>query len=296
MRENIQYIYFDSPHTQLAITKEGYQQIKQTIERYRVCGNCGCLFTHENPQVSLNWCKTCFVREGKGKSHGLTYIGMLSPEPKQYKGIEYQFIAPDGYIYITGSEADTIHDMTHYNKNNRQTLKHWQFPALPELYDVNGEETRLHDSYMHIYGDMRKDVVVFVNYSETHNYSASIHLPFVAYRNTEEPQEFNKRKGEGRKLWIAAKARLEASKDARGDYHIGPWVRSFIYEEDVYYFLTLLLNEQEALKALEQRKALAAQPINPDIKPGETIQLSLTAYDEARLAQLQANRDTSIQP
>ena len=124
MIRNIQYVYLDNTNKQIAILKEGYEQIRQTIERYRACGQCGRLFTAENPQVSLNWCKECCVSVGKGKSHGLTYIGIVSPEPQQYNGIEHQFIAPDGYIYVTGSEAEITHDLNYYNTNNRQALKH----------------------------------------------------------------------------------------------------------------------------------------------------------------------------
>jgi hypothetical protein len=242
MTRNIQYIYLDNSHKQLAIAKEGYEQVKQTIERYRVCGHCERLFTQENPQVSLNWCRECFVQHGGGKRHGLTYIGLVSPEPTQYNGIEHKFINPDGYIYVTGAESDNGHDMT-YCKNNRQTLAYWQFPVLPETYEVKGEEVRLHDSHMHIYGDVCKDAAVLIDYSENYSYSPSINVLFLAYRNGAS-QEFNKRKGEGRKLWLAAKARVEASKDAHGDYHINGYTRSWTHETDPYYFIVDMLNEQ----------------------------------------------------
>lgn len=289
MTHNIQYIYLDNSHKQIAIAKEGYEQIKQTVERYRVCGRCERRFTQENPQVSLNWCKECFVSYGEGNRHSLTYLGLVSPEPTRYNGLEHKFINSEGYIYITGSESEIAHGMQ-YNQNNRRTLEHWQFPVLPERYAVQGEETRLHDNHMRIYGDVRKDAVLFVEYSEHYSYSPTIHLLFLVYRNAATPQEFNKRKGEGRKLWIAAKARLEASKDARGDYHIGEYTRSWTHESDLYHFIVSMLNEQETLKQLEQRKTLAAQPIDQDMKPGDHMQLSLTAYEEARLQQRKENQ------
>ena len=125
---------------------------------------------------------------------------------------------------------------------------------------MKGEEVRLLDAHMHIYGDVRKDAVVFIEYAENYTYSPSINVLFLAYRGGEY-QEFNKRKGEGRKLWQASKARLEASKDEHGYYHIKDtngeeYTRSWFHESDLYRLVATILNEQEAeKKALEQRKA-----------------------------------------
>lgn len=235
----VQTIYFDSHSTQITVSTEGYKRIQAMIEQYRVCRTCEQPYSPENPQVSLNCCKTCFLRT---RPH-LVYLGLVSPEPAQYSGYQHQFLGTKGDVYVLGSETEHKDNLDYY-KDKRQTLLYWQFPAIPERYEHKGEEIRLHDTYFHLYGDVCKDPVVLVVYNEIHTYAPDVHIVFVANRGGEY-REFDKKKGSDRKVWQEAKKRRDATKDARGEYHIRGYARSWTDNSDLYYFAAEILSEQQ---------------------------------------------------
>jgi hypothetical protein len=210
----MKFVYLDSPHRGVSVPDALFDQVEALVRANCRCNSCKNPYTQENPQVAENRCKDCFLMTN-GKQYHLRFLGLLKQEEhgKDY----YRFIDDTGDIYVTCSTYES-HRFDNSNKSARETLRHWGFPIPTEFYDNNGEKYRLHDIYTYIHGDVKTNAVVLVRYEERHYKSEPSTIFFyLSYRNG-ELKEFNKRKGEDRKLWLAAKARAEASKREDGYY------------------------------------------------------------------------------
>jgi hypothetical protein len=232
-------VYLDSAYKGYPVSDDVYQQIEALVKSNRLCKHCRKPYTDENPQVAFNTCKTCFLRS-EGKQYGLSFLGPV--EPLQDGEGSYRFIDPGGYMYVSHSLQEANHFS--YNKSIPETLKYWQFPMVPTTYEYKGETIHLHGSYLSIYGDVKRNSVVCVEFAERHSYDPDVVLLFLAYQGEESIKEFSKRKGETRKLWLTAKARAEATKDAHGDYHLYGHSHSWLAEYDLYRLVADIASEE----------------------------------------------------
>src|SRR6266568_1981633 len=95
------------------------------------------------------------------------------------------------------------------------TLLYWGFPVPLTWQD--GEETKeINHHHWSIEGNVKTDQVIFIKNSL--DYGSERSVDFLSWKDGRTLQ-IDRRKGEGRRLFLAARKRIEETKDERGGYH-----------------------------------------------------------------------------
>ncbi len=214
VKEDYKEIYLESPGHPLAITPQAYAQIVSIVQAQSICKYCYTGYTETNPQVAENVCLRCFQKHRTNSPTNLTFVCEVPSEYAARYGYKiYQFVDPQGFVYITNSHRklnDTI------EQDIRETLLHYGF-TVPERYTLkSGKEVDLNGySWRTIYGDFQTSPVVLATYHEY--YGDHIDTAYVLYRDR-DPLELSKRKNPTRQWYLESKATIEATYQPRQGY------------------------------------------------------------------------------
>ena len=191
--------------SEITIADEAFEQISAIAKANKVCEGCDQPYTAERPNVTLNRCLRCFLTYHANQ--GYTYI-------KRYEVNErgeeiHWFLDPFNAVYYTHSTSREAQKSDYY------TLLYWGFPVPTTWQD--GQETK-HVNHYHwsIYGNPKRDRVLVIH--NTIDYGSDRSFDFLSYRDGRTIQ-IDRRRGEGRRLFLAAKKRIEATHDGHG-YHV----------------------------------------------------------------------------
>lgn len=217
----IHQIGLDGKYSIVTVSEEAYKQICLIVALGMVCGKCGRPYDEHFPIVAYNLCLECFQKKHSSKK--LTYVGLFSKDDRGYE--THSFIDPNGYIYLSGTSSE--HDPY---ESNYETLKYWSFP-VPSKIVRDEKEIELSTWHWKIYGDLRNNSVLFIEYDPRYGGEPTVAFLTARYGETEE---FNRRKGKHRKLYNEAKAIIEASKDKNGYYHVKEHTFSGMYSYYIY--------------------------------------------------------------
>ncbi len=219
---------------EITISDEAFEQICAMAMANRVCEGCGQPFTPDNPNVALNRCMKCFLRTHANQ--GYTYIKRY--EVNQRGDEIYWFLDPFNLVYYTNSTSKEAQKSDYY------TLLYWGFP-VPQTWQ-DGEETKqVNNWHWSIYGDPKADQVLVIH--NTIDYGSDRSFDFLSYRDGRTIQ-IDRRRGEGRRLFLAAKKRIEATHDGHG-YHVDGQT---FYSLDTYWLRRIVakIANEEYMKAV----------------------------------------------
>jgi len=225
----------------VTISDEGYELLLAIVHAHKVCDTCREPYSTDFPQVHGNLCLACFQKKYASKE--LTYIGELSRD--QEGDTTHMFIDKNGYIHTTatGSEQDPY-------KSTFQTLMYWCFP-VPKFVEIDGRQVELSTWQWSIYGDVKKNSVLYIEYDTRSSDTKPI--AFLTTKNG-DTELFNRRRGRHRKLYLEAKAKLEATKDSHGEYHVNGHTVYGLYPAYIYEGIAELASAENDQK--EQKNLL----------------------------------------
>jgi len=217
VREDYKEVYLEYHGHPQAITPQAYEQIRAIIKAHLICVYCLHGYTQANPCVAENVCLACFLKRRTNSPTNLIFVGEIPSEYAERYGYKiYQFVDPDGYVYITNSH-NKLNDSL--ERDIRATLVHYGY-HVPERYTLkSGTEVDLNTySWRSIYGDFQTSPVIMATYHEY--YGDHIATAFVLYRDR-DPLEFSKRKNPTRQWYLASKAELVATYTPHEGYIVG---------------------------------------------------------------------------
>src|SRR6266567_9606871 len=222
--------------SEITIADEAFEQISAIATANRVCEGCGQPYTPDLPNVALNRCLRCFLTSHANQ--GYTYIKRY--EVNQQGSETHWLLDPFHLIHFTTSTSREAQKSDYY------TLLHWGFP-VPETWQ-DGEETKQVNHYhWSFYGDPQADQVLVIH--NTIDYGSDRSFDFLSYRDG-RPMQIDRKRGEGRRLFHAAKKRIEATHDGHG-YHMDGQT---FYSVDSYWLrrVVAMIANEEAIKATSQ--------------------------------------------
>ena len=229
---------------EVTITDVAYEQIIAIVNANRICGKCRRPYDKSLPQVAENICLTCFQKKYEGLC--LTYVGL---ERTNDQGDEtHLFLDTRGYVYYTATSSEHEPQVSNFS-----TLMYWDFP-VPKYVIRAEKQVELNTWEWYIYGDVKKNSVLYIHHRPRLDYS--IDVAFLTYRNG-DTTEVNRRQKRFQKLFKDARAKIEATKDAQGYYHIGGHEVAGIY--DAYIFEGVA-----EIASSEYDAALKGEQTNPD--------------------------------
>lgn len=225
---------------EFTIEPEVYQTIYEMVLACLLCYYCGEPYTPQRPRVAQNVCLKCFMTKYRSY-HILEYVGLLT---RHDNGDEtHKFIDQKGNIYLTTTTQD--HKAEEYPG---ETLKHWGF-QLPKKATIDAKEVEIYPNYLNIYGDVRRHSVLCVLYRKP--YGNQEEAIFLCTKEHEATQ-INKRGG----VYQQAKRQHEATKDARGYYHLNGREIAGLYGYSIYEVISEMQSTlYEALKRKEQSQS-----------------------------------------
>ncbi len=191
--------------SEITIADEAFEQISATVKDNRVCEGCDQPYASDRPNVALNRCLQCFLRTHTNQ--GYTYIKRY--EINQQGDEIHWFLDPFNLIYYTNSTSREAQKSEHF------TLLYWEFP-VPQTWQDGDETKQVIHWHWSIYGDVKHDHVVLIR--NTIDYGSERSFDFLSYRDGRTIQ-IDRRRGLGRRLFLAAKKRIEATHDGHG-YHV----------------------------------------------------------------------------
>ena len=219
--------------SEITIEDEAFEQITAIVKANRVCEGCGKPYALDRPNVALNRCLPCFLQFHKNQ--GFTYIKLY--ETNQRGEEIHWFLDPFNRIHYTNNTSREPQEHTYF------TLLYWGFPVPTTWQD--GEETKQVNHYhWSIFGKPKTDAVVLIH--NTIDYGSDRSFDFLSYRDGRTIQ-IDRKRGEGRRLFLAAKKRIEATHDGHG-YHVEGHT---FYSMDTYwlrYLVAKIANEEDQLK------------------------------------------------
>lgn len=219
---------------EVTISDEAFEQITAIVKANTVCEGCKKPYTPDNPNVELNRCLRCFLKFYENQR--LTFLKLY--EVRKSGEAIYWFLDPQNIVSYTNSTSREPQKSNHY------TLLYWNFP-VPQTWqdgDVTKEVIQWHWS---IYGNPKTDAVLVIH--NTIDYGSDRSFDFLTWRGTDKTLQIDRRKGEGRRLFLRAKKRIEATYDGH-TYHIDG--QSF-YPLDTYWLrkvVARIANEEHRLK------------------------------------------------
>jgi hypothetical protein len=219
----------------IAITDEAFEQISAIVQAHRVCEGCGKPYTPGRPNVELNRCLLCFLRTHANQ--GYTYLTLYQVN-KSGEEIHW-FLDPFNVVSYTYSTSKDAQKSAYY------TLLHWGFPVPPTWQD--GEETKqVNNWHWSIYGDPKHDTVLVIH--NTIDYGCDQSFDFLSYRDGRTVQ-IDRKRGEGRRLFLAAKKRIEATKEGHS-YHVEGHTFHSLDTYWLRYIVARIANEEEQQKGV----------------------------------------------
>jgi len=191
----------------VTITDEAFAQIEAITNANKVCEGCGNVYSSERPNFALNLCITCFQRKYTDQNY--TYAG---EHDTNWSGETiHWFVDPLNVVYSTTTGSRDPQRDWYY------TLLYWGFP-VPRTWQ-DGEETKEINYHLwSIEGNVKTDQVIFIKNSL--DYGSERSVDFLSWKDGRTLQ-IDRRKGEGRRLFLAAKKQIEETKDEHGSYHMG---------------------------------------------------------------------------
>ena len=206
---------------EVTITDEAYAQIIALVNANKICGKCRRPYDTVLPQVAENLCLGCFQKKYEGMR--LTYVGL---ERRNDQGDEtHLFLDTRGSVYYTATSSGHEPQMSTF-----ATLLYWGFP-VPTYVMRAEKQIELSTWEWYIYGDVKTNSVLYIHHRP--RLDSSVDVAFLTYRHG-ETQEVNKRRKYFQRLFKEARARLEATRDAQGYYHVNGHEVAGIY--DAYLF------------------------------------------------------------
>ena len=190
---------------EVTISDEAFEQITAIVLANKVCEECRKPYTPDNPNVELNRCLQCFLRYYENK--GFTFLKLY--EVGKSGDAIYWFLDPFNLIYYTNSTSREPQKSDHY------TLLYWNFPVPQTWQDGEATKEIIHWHWS-IYGNPKTDAVLLITNSL--EYGSTRSVDFLTWRGTDKTLQIDRRKGEGRRLFLLAKKRIEATNDGHG-YH-----------------------------------------------------------------------------
>lgn len=241
----------------VTVSLEGYQQILDVIRATAVCEDCKRLYSEgpEHINVAGLLCLQCFLM----RHQSLTFIGPLPPglqgeREEFYHPIipekpTYFFLDADGHAYLTNAGIGKGPDT---RKSIPVTLKYWGFPR-PERGERNGQAVELGDFNWSVYGDVRNDDVVLLQYGSSWYKNEIL---FMAERNGRYVQ-INRRRPNHRQALKYAREELEETQTPGGMYLVNGEYQSSIHESDIYQLVAKWIGEELKAKRAEDSQAAA---------------------------------------
>jgi len=180
--------------------------------------------------VALNRCGHCFLTSHANQ--GYTYIKRF--EVNQQGAEIHWFLDPFNVVYYTTSTSREAQKSVYY------TLLYWGFP-LPTTWQ-DGEETKpVNNWHWSIYGDPNLDQVLVIH--NTIDYGSTHSFDFLSFRDGRTVQ-IDRKRGEGRRLFLAAKKRIEATHDGHG-YHVEGHTFYSLESYWLRYMVAQIANEED---------------------------------------------------
>jgi hypothetical protein len=215
---------------EITITDEAYEQIAAIAKANMVCEGCHKPYSDDNPNVELNRCLRCFLRYYEHK--GLTFLKLH--EIRQDGDAIYWFLDPQNTVHYTNSTSREPQQSDHY------TLLYWNFP-VPQTWQDDGVTKEIIHWHWSMYGNPKTDAVLLITNSLAYGSTRSV--DFLTWKGTDKTLQIDRRKGEGRRLFLLAKKRIEATNDGHG-YHMEDHT---FYQMESYwqrYMVAKIANEE----------------------------------------------------
>ena len=190
---------------EIAISDEAFEQITTIARASMICEGCQNPYTTDNPNVELNRCLRCFLRYYENKN--LTFLKLY--EVRQDGDAIYWFLDPQNTVHYTNSTSREPQQSDHY------TLLYWNFP-VPQTWQDDGVTKEIIHWHWSMYGNPKTDAVLLITNSLSYGSTRSV--DFLTWKGTDKTLQIDRRKGEGRRLFLLAKKRIEATNDGHG-YH-----------------------------------------------------------------------------
>ena len=235
MNPQVKIVYLDAYHSHpIAIAESAFADIERQVLAARVCRICGLPYTEETgnrPRVTQNLCLVCYLKKQRDT---YTFVGKDETESTSHSTTSL-------YLDVKG----IVHYSTTSNDNDPEesiemTLRFYGFP-VPDSIEASGEQIPLYAGNWYIHGDVRNQSVVVIEFiKRIDDYR---HFPFLSYKQGEAVL-LDKRRGNTRRLYLAAKKQHEASKDRRGYYHLHGREIGHFSETNVYYIVSDLASAE----------------------------------------------------
>jgi hypothetical protein len=134
-----------------------------------------------------------------------------------------------GYVYESteDSSEQALRDVS-------ETLTFYGFTP-PKTVETRGKTVEFYSYYATLHGDLKTASVIVMSYSQA---SEKVKGLFLLYKNG-KTIPLSKR-GEHKTLYTRAEELVEASKDTRGEYHVGGYSHYGRYDADTYHIISQL--------------------------------------------------------
>jgi hypothetical protein len=219
-------VYLESKYNEYLLDDEAYQQVEAIVQ-----ANKHCLhdyqnrhrYTAENPCVGKNICLEHLLLKQRNLTQ-LDIVGVTSNNRSIYYFLDVQ-----GYVYESteDSSEQALRDVS-------ETLTFYGFTP-PKTVETRGRTVDFYSYYATIHGDLKTASVIVMSYSQA---SEKIKGLFLLYKNG-KTTTLSKR-GEHKSLYTRAEELVEASKDTRGEYHVGGYSHYGRYDADTYHIISQL--------------------------------------------------------
>ncbi len=232
----MQTVYLHDTLSPITISDSAFALIKELTLQNKVCRWCEKPYKDGRPEVAANSCLYCFAQRYEKKP-----LAFLESEHiDQEESRQFKFIDPEGYIILTTAKSQGEPGPSIF-----ETIKEWNFP-LPELVTIGETTIPLGKREWAVYGDFRSNAVI-VTLCTTEKST----FPFLSYRK-DTCVYLDKRRGETRKLYQAARHHLITSKSDDGRYRYKQY-ESHVLSTSILYPLIADLASAQYDKPQQER-------------------------------------------
>jgi hypothetical protein len=170
--------------SEITISDEAFEQISAIVKTNRVCEGCGQPYAPERPNVALNRCLLCFLKNNANQ--GYTYSKLFQTNERG-EDIHW-FLDLFNVVYYTHSTSREAQKSEYY------TLLYWEFP-VPATWMAGEEEKPVNNHHWSIYGNPKRDKVLVIH--NTIDYGSDRLFDVLSYRDGRTVQIDRKRGDEG---------------------------------------------------------------------------------------------------
>jgi hypothetical protein len=236
------------------VSPEGYAAILEILRTKAVCAQCGDYYSPHNPQIAGLLCLSCFL----SRNTHLQYQGLLDPAMQglgqgRYASAhreQFMFLDKAGHLHTTEAGAGASESAT---ENIAMTLFYWHFPR-PQEARKNGKPVELSDIGWHIYGDVRGDEIILLQYGSKWYGNEALFL----VRRGGPAIQVSMRRPVHRALLEQARAELEATyrEEPEKGYYFEGGHHFYVSEENIYRRVARRVNERgQAMQAGEEESS-----------------------------------------